>query len=787
MAGLGGQRIPIEYNDFVGAPTYGNILDRYANPSYNLKLYMIRDIESEELFADPGDTVVLAQTGVTSATIDNLEIDFLYDTSNTYQQTIKFDITQPGAADFLDQIQLAKGYLGHEKAASTTLYLEIRFQGYTAYADDEDQGGEIDIIAGPFRWKMDLASLNVQIDEKGSVYNMTATVSGSEAYKDTSYTLPRSFATVGKTLTEHIEDLQTKINDWHSNEAQSDVPDEYVFDLSKLVSTDPESGGTNSLNVLANDDMLTSESVEIEDLNRLQSELWKAGTILDRQQQLEDAPVYTGTGAEPIYEQDAIKHREGTSYDRVFATLLSMCPEFYSKVSRREDPLDPESEVKTDQPFVSWFRILAEVEILGYDKNRGIHARRYTYTPVLYKTDRKDVALDSKELDITPEDARTRMEALVANKSLLKAYNYLFTGLNDQILQLDLSYNPGAAILLPPAGGTIGDISLIASNQLSSQVSEETELGLEALVDFVKEPANVLKKDKLGDFFDRLKSFGDNLTDSVLGRLSDVTGLSSSDLQGVLNDTTGQQAQQLIDALSPDQIDALTSAGGGTDGTNTTPPTEDPSTTLTADRQSYVPEFSGFAYSKDILNPNDAESYSSDLVDRLGYLTAGDVNRVKQQVDSSQDIPNKAGAASYKSGSPRNKLFGFLVEQHNANQFLVTVDLTLRGDPWYLSGPISTEPSSEEQINYYKDTNSFWLEIRAPIAYDPDWSDEDSDLNSGYWEYKGISRTFSAVYNIVSSKCTFSNGEFTVDVHGQQTDLSATILPPVPQDEGGEE
>jgi len=777
----GAQNVPVEYNDFVGAPTYGNILDRYANPSYNLKLYTIRNPGQKDiLFADPGDTVVLAQTGVTGASIDNVEMDVQYDTASTHTQTITFDIHQPGAADFLDQIQLAKGYLEHESNSQTILYLEIRFQGYTAYADDEDEGGEVAIISGPFRYMFQLTGLNVTVDETGSTYNMTGAILSSTAYRDTSYALPRSLATVGKTLTEHLEDLEQKLNDWHSNEAGAETPDEYVIDLSELVSTDTQSGGTNSLNVLTDDSMLTSESVEIEDLNRLQSELWKAGTIIDRQQQLEDAPVYTGTGAEPVYEQDAIKHREGTTFDRVLATLLSMCPEFYSKVSRREDPLDPESPVKTDQAFVSWFRILADVELLGYDKKRGINARRYTYRPVLYKTANPSIALDSKELAIEPNDARTRVQQLVANKSLLKAYNYLFTGLNDQILQLDISYNPGAALLLPPAGGTVGDISLIASNQLSSQVSEETELGLEALVNFIKEPGDILKKSKVGDFFDRLQFFGDNLTDSVIGGLSDVTGLSSSDIQGVLNDTTGRQAEQLLEALTPDQIDALTA--GDTGQTTTAPPTEDPSTTLTTDRETYVPEFSGFAYSKDILNPNDSETFSSDLVDRLGYLTVGDVKRIEQQVDSTQDVTNKTSAASYKSGSPRNKLFGFLVEQHNANQFLQTVDMTLRGDPWYLSGPISTEPSTEEQINYFRDINTFWLEIRAPVTYDPDWSDEDSPLNSGYWEYKGISRTFSAVYNIIKSKVSFAKGEFTVQVHGQRTNLDATVLSPTPED-----
>jgi len=787
--GAGSEKIPVEYNEYVGGNVYGNILDRYANPSYNLKLYMIKKMDNDTLYDDPKNTVVLAQTGVTGASIDDLVIDFQYDTSNTTAQKITFSVTQPGAADFLDQIQLAKAYLGLEMQAQTLLWLEIRFQGYTAFADDEDEGGEVDIIAGPYRYRLQLNSIEVEINETGSIYNMECLMDSPgamTAYKDTSYTLPRSIDTVGKTLTEHVQDLEKKLNDWHSGEAAAgmDVPDEYKFDLSKLVATSTGSGGTNSQDTLSDDSMLTSESVEIEDLNRLQSEIWKAGSIIDRQQELENAPVYTGTGAEPVYDQDAIKHREGATYDRVFATLLSMCPQFYSKVSRKEDPLDPESPVKKDQAFVSWFRILAESEILGYDKKRGVMARRYIYTPVLYKTPREDIALTPEELDFSPEDAEARMKQLIANKSILKAYSYLFTGLNDQILGLDIRYKQSAAILQPPAGGTVGDISLVASNQLSAQVSEDTDPSLEGAVDFFNELKDVVDKGKVGSLFDDLKDLGNKLTDGVLGQLSDVIGLDSGTIKNAITDATGQQAQQLIDALDKKQIAAL-AGKQETEQPASKRPTEDPATLLSVDRENYKPEFSGFVYSKDILNPDDGETFAADLVDRLGYATAGGVTRVKQQVDSTKDIPNKAGAASYKSGSARNKLFGFLVEQQNANQFLQTVDLQLRGDPWYLSGPISTEQSTEEQVNYFKDTNVFWLEIRAPITYDPDWQDEDSDLNSGYWQYKGVSKTFTAAYTIATTKCSFSKGAFTVDLHGQRTGLDATLIEPKPS--GGTE
>ena len=132
-------QIPLVSNEYVGS-TYGNIMDIYDNAVYNLKLYMIRNPEKAEdlvaedagsastLTADPKDTVVLAQTGVTGAVIDDLSIENRV-TSTISTTDVSFTIKQPGAADFIDQIQLARAYLGIENTVSTTLFLEIVFKG----------------------------------------------------------------------------------------------------------------------------------------------------------------------------------------------------------------------------------------------------------------------------------------------------------------------------------------------------------------------------------------------------------------------------------------------------------------------------------------------------------------------------------------------------------------------------------------------------------------------------------------------------------------------------------
>ena len=114
-----------------------NILDFYDNPAYTLKLYMIPpktggatdsgisdDASGEEarsdltpqkesqlggggflngkMTADPKDTVIPAQTGVTGNGIHELEIVTPLGAGGRNVKTANFTITQPGAVDFPD-------------------------------------------------------------------------------------------------------------------------------------------------------------------------------------------------------------------------------------------------------------------------------------------------------------------------------------------------------------------------------------------------------------------------------------------------------------------------------------------------------------------------------------------------------------------------------------------------------------------------------------------------------------------------------------------------------------
>ena len=786
-------QIPEYFDPYVGK-VYGNILDYYDNATYNLKLYMVEKsytenapaefgLAEENLTAPPGATVILAQTGVTGTQIDNLEIASVVTANDGPQaNTIKFTIKQPGAATFPDQIQLAKVYLDHENTSHATMFLEIRFQGYresdlgpSDVEWDPDTGGDPEIVAGPFRYKIQPTQIRVGIDSTGSTYEFETVATASYAFRDDVYKIPKTLNTLGKTIQEHVDDLEKKLNELQAS-SDSEVKDVITFDTGKLIAAaGGGSSGGSSYDLIDDETLISNTDPDAEDTNRvINLESIESADAIERQKALEDNPKDSGETAEQEIEQDKISVAEGTSIHDYFLTLLSMNEEYISKISRKSEIDNPEDDdVDQDQAFISWLRMNADTKQLGFDKRRNKYAQQYTFIPTIYKSTRRDVAVDVRETEI--KDARKVIDQFIENGTLLKSYNYMFTGLNDQIQSLDIRYDQGLDLLLPPKGGAMGDISITATDSLSNTVPEAKDLSIEGQVnDFLNKAEDAVEKSSLKGLFDDLKDLLNTATGAV-DQLASAVGLSSAQLIDLVNFGTNANKEAFIE-----QLDAATTKqlNANINISTTSPTVLDP--TIAPD---YKPEFSGYAYGSDFLNPGVAYP-SVTLLENLGYIniqdklasagiTEQEALESKQGTSSTTDTPSKVAGGTYKAGSVQNKLLGFIAGSHSDTQFMTEIDLGIRGDPWYLGASGSgldgvIKKSDEVAANHKGDDNCFFLNINAPITYDPDYTDEDSQLNSGYWDMSGEARTFGGVYRITKVTNKFNGGIFTSDVRGQR-------------------
>lgn len=770
---------------------WGNVLDQYDNPSYNIRLYMRPVGENASVAGDPEKAdsadaarsstpaesetpeivvtgrreikqVTIAQTGVTGNIIDDLEITAAQNPSGGFlSQKATFRVFQPGGANLLDQIAAADVYLGNKVSTTPIMYLEIRFQGYNHDPDDNDAGGEVTTIFGPVTFKCRLQKIVVKVDNTGSYYDFEVNLEYNTAFADTYYRVPFSITSVGKTITEHVRHFESQLNTYYRENTKGAYqrPDEIKFDLSGLIGDGSAVVGFEGGQALKikNETLNTSNDLNAEDVNRAWTNETKE-TIEDEEASSEEVPKNTGK-TDIVVVGDKITIPKGVSFERYFFILLSMNAEFLEMITTKKIFSDPSDKaVNPAKTFIAWMRMNAEVQELQWDKDRKAYTRRYTYKPTLYNTSRSDIGLTLDEINPTGREAaaKTRLEQMYKQGKIHKSYYYLFTGRNDQIINLDITFDGAQVVLVPPNGGVIADVSLTSAVALNSTISQNADASGKDLFNKAKIAG---AKAKFGDLLNSIK---DNA--ASIQKVADAINRPQDQLRTIINDTTGKAQRDLVASLDSRTISKLASSAvmSNTSSSDTAPPTG-----TTPSGAAYTPETSGFAYSEDLV-------MSSNAID-VGDLKKFDLANAdyNYEILGTSTVPNIAEAATYVTTNPSNSLFGYVYQQHNSSAILNRINLTLRGDPWYL-GKANGSTSTATNASYDKDDNFFILQIATSQSYDPDVSDEDSAINSGFWKFSGMSNSFSGVFRIKGVKNVFRNGAYTVEVDATK-DLSIPL------------
>lgn len=794
---------------------YGNILDQYDNPTYNLKLYLKPEVNSSASSTSPTATtgstpaqsgtaarsetpsqsttqkpptdkkvVVLAQTGVTANQIDNLEIDGYADPSaasaDSSTLTGSFTIVQPGAASFLDQIQWSRKYLGATDEQLTTqdfdMYLDISFLGYDSDPNNNELGGEQAQITEVFTYKLRPLEISVRVDNTGSQYDFKVAVSNTTGYADSIYKIPQTYNLIGTTITQLIKDFETQYNKTLQETSTEYAADQIAFNLEPLLKG---SGSINSIGATAGDfikdesipNVENSEKVESSSQARFPNEAEKTAA---EARQSADGSSTSGKSTEKIIPGRKITVDEGETIFKIVGKILLANKEFQSKVTRKESVDTPgNNKVRDNQTFINWYDIHCQVENVKWDKKRNMYTKKYTYTPYIVKDARSDIALTTKEFDFLKEKstitgdgkeqpltalATKRLQDIYGSGALSKSYFYIFTGLNDQIINLDITYNNALSILMPPKGGMIGDFAVTTGPALTNSSPKNQDMTLGDKLEAAKKEAN---KESLVDVFKKLKG----LTSDING-LAQGLGKSVSEIKAAAEDVTGAAARKLASSLDGRSVDSLLKKVGVSSSGD---PADTPGTATQINVQNngpYAPEVSGFLYSDDFVQPGgnipkaDLEAAGLIVQDSKAPTNVGHAPPV------TRSIPSPLSGVT--SDGPASVLMGYVYRARQSTNFLLNVDLTLRGDPYWLTR-INSEayegqkPSRDNTVNppptgkYY-----FLLTIGTPSRYDYNVNDEDE--NTGYWSEGRTSGVFSGLYFPIKWKNKFNSGKFTTEI-----------------------
>ena len=820
---------PRKIPDPIVGEVAGNVLDEYSSYSYSAKLYMIPP-EAElpagskpqgsagqrgpgpmgaaaamftrymtggpnpdkggflhgHYSALPEETVVLAQSGVTAGNmIDGIQIENISKFDTGFEtRTINFQIIQPGAANFLDQILLARKRLGIPTfATDCPLFLEIMFQGYDEDLDDNDEGG-IPYSHGPFRWRMHLAQVSFNITGEGSVYDVQCVPQSQVPYQDQFFRMPKNLSTSGNTISEHIEDLLEGIKEHHENNNDKyQIRDRITIDLSGLIG---EKGlKSEKLNTRKFSDQSTIANLQfnpgLEDMD--------PRDILKEHKKLrkdEDSQLNIA-----VYK-DTINVKKGISLYDYLCVLLSMNTEFFERATRSVMAESAEAHArdsnspkfKKKDAYTKWLKINAKNFYLGFDHFRNVYAKMVVFRPTLFDSVDDRVQSDPAENQLTKEETQARINEL--QSSVFKSYHYLFSGRNDQIYSCNIEYDNGIAFLLPPAGGTIGDISVTAADLMAEKVPLNKDISGGNLTKAVLEAKD---NKNVNDFYH-------NATDRDIRSLGKMLGLNNQELKDAVENKNSVAALKIKDLLNNRALlDQLTQAElQAQQNANT-------SSDKTINRGARA---SGFIYSGDLIgdinNQINAETlwakarqkgreiggryenYEADLNPFVpGVTKIATEKEGKDPTDSLQPpvqqlhIVNELGEASF-DGTPRQNLMGYYMQQKMEPSFLVKLDMEVKGDPWYLGKPddgsstnhspqgLDTDESNEDYVVFDKKDNVILFDMQSPRLFDFEVDDEDDRGNTGYWSADGTAYFISGVYMLVKAISKFEGGEFKQDI-----------------------
>lgn len=817
-------RSPKIYDPYLGE-MYGNILDQYDNPAYNIRFYLkpeenstvnetaaaaagspppidgdlagSPEFQGQDARSDQSSTVtaqtrtvsdkkivILAQNGVTGAQIDDLEIETAnYNDLVTKALSGSFTIIQPGAANFLDQMQWARKYLGESDDKLRTndfySYLDINFLGYDSDIEDNEEAGEATQIVETTTYKIRITEIAVRLDNTGSRYDFKFNIADTIGFADEIYKLPKNLSLQGSTITELLTGgtgLEGVYNAaLRELSTEFSVADRIEINMSALVSNEETAGATNSTGASNERLYIRDESIPTsgtdQTVETTTAPIFNGEVQSTRIARTEaDGASASGTKGESTKPGIQLSLKEGNSIYTVIAQVLSMNREFQSYASRMESLNDPgNNEVDNTQTFVAWFDVHCEIQNIKWDKKRNKYAKKYIYTPYLIQDIRSDIALTTNELSFLSETsefngqevpltaiATKRLQDLYNSNCLHKSYFYTFTGLNDQILNLDISYDTAVSLLMPPKGGFAGDYSVTSGTTVRNSLSVNEDPTGDAAAEAA---SNTQNRESLLGLLNQIKGLSDSIQN-----VANAIGRDPEDLAGILNDATGASARALVDSLSSASITNLTRSLGNSDGSD---PTDTPTTntefTVTSFGD-YTPEVSGFLYGEDFVQPGG--SLTQEELQDLGLISVSTPTDASPGQPVVRSIPSPLNGIT--SDGPASVLMGYLYRARESSGFMLTIEMTLRGDPYWLSNKNSGrfeygKPTPDRTTNPpAQRRNYFLLTVGSPRRYDYDINDEDN--NSGYWSDGSTSGVFSGLYYPTEWKHRFSNGIFTTEI-----------------------
>lgn len=379
--------------------------------------------------------VVLAESGVTGYNIKEVEIDTVIAQNDlTLAQSgtsFRMTITEPLGVSFLDALFGACTLVGTEDYTKGTFYLELTFLGY------DDTGNPLNPAAnfkngGDWIWGLVLVNIETKVDENGGSYQLNFVVTDVapiilENKVLSSSVSPKSFTIEGDTVGKMLDDYATKLNaawvsEYQVEAKQGSSPPLYKFAFnadSPIQFGQGKGQKPAQFNLIPRDpDKNPQNHLSMDSTTKLPSMTVPAGTPINE--------VVTSI----IKSSDDAKL---LILDQKVTNTVDLSPTQVNDHGFRETVLfsietDVQTSEKTDKVTGNYYKLVT------------IHIKPfYTQSPILSRPQ-----VDNATNPDDPQSAsvqRKMVESYAKNGFINKRYDYIFTGLNTEVIDFKIDFN----------------------------------------------------------------------------------------------------------------------------------------------------------------------------------------------------------------------------------------------------------------------------------------------------------------------------------------------------------
>ena len=402
-----------------------NLFDNFDTYTYHWKLFItsLSNAYDGTVLA-PEDQTIIAETGVTDLTLEKVEMNGIavpsVEGGTGTQTTLRFQITEPQGAGLFDKLFYESLALGIGNWLVMPCFMQLEFKGRNDNnAEAPESGRPGDLNGLKWIWPIKLTNCKAHVSHVGTRYDFEAIVYDELAQSNAYFGIQHNIVlTQLSTFKSAIDQLQDKIQKDQDDKLMDNYgyPDVYRFVIDEQIAA--------------------NANITVPDKNKHTSRWSDYAKWGDKQ----------------------AEYNAGTSIDKIVDSLLGNTDYYQRKLQSAQTRIsEPDSANEADSMRKFW-RIVTETHPYIFDPIRQDNAVEITIYIVEY-----DIGL----LETTPpqtgqtpdtlQAAKKRMSTYFNKKILNKRYDYIFTGLNDQIIQFDLNMNFSFAAALSRFGGIYYD------------------------------------------------------------------------------------------------------------------------------------------------------------------------------------------------------------------------------------------------------------------------------------------------------------------------------------------